>query len=194
MLKLIGGMLVLVSSSMIGFLVAGSYQHRPKILRNLQTSISMLETEINYGHSPLMEALKSIETKSDKEIRVLFFKTRKYLSARQGFTASEAWEKALAEFYNMSYISENDLEILTAFGKYLGTTDRQDQIKNIRLTLTNLRQQEMLALDEKQKNEKLWKYLGVLSGLMVFLLLLKEMMEKDQKKVLAEHQLKKSRN
>jgi stage III sporulation protein AB len=58
-----------------------------------------------------------------------------------------------------------------AFGKYLGSTDKQDQIKNIKLALNNLRQQEVTSIEEKQKNEKLWKYLGVLSGLMIFLLL-----------------------
>ena len=95
----------------------------------------------------------------------------KNLSSREGLTTDEVWEKALKDFYNSSYITEIDNEILMAFGKYLGSTDKKDQIKNIRLTLTNLRQQEILSIEEKQKNEKLWKYLGVLSGLMIFLLL-----------------------
>lgn len=171
MIKLIGGVLVLISSSMIGFLVANSYQHRPKVLRNLQVAISMLETEISYSNSPLVEALKNVGRKSDKDISEFFLKTAKNLSSREGLTAGEAWEKALREFHSNSCIMESDLEILMAFGRYLGSTDRNDQIKNIRLALANLRQQEILAIEEKQKNEKLWKYLGVLSGLMVFLLL-----------------------
>ena len=70
-----------------------------------------------------------------------------------------------------SYIAENDYEILIAFGKYLGSTDKQDQIKNIRLAMNNLRQQELSSIQEKEKNEKMWRYLGVLSGIMVVLLL-----------------------
>lgn len=169
--KLAGGLMVIISCSMIGFLMAGYYQTRPKILRNLQTAISMLETEINYGHSPLPEALRNIAQKSDKEVSKLFLNAMKYISERSGLTASEAWEKALADFSPDSSLITVDIEILTNFGKYLGVTDIQDQIKNIKLTLTQLRQQEVYAMEEKQKNEKMWKYLGVLSGIMVFLLL-----------------------
>ncbi|RKL64230.1 stage III sporulation protein AB [Thermoanaerobacteraceae bacterium SP2] len=169
--KLVGGTMVIISCSMIGFLVAGYYQIRPKILRNLQTAISMLETEINYGRSPLPEALKNIAEKCDKEVSELFMNTMKYLSERSGLTAGEAWEKALEAYAPNSNLNRGDFEILSAFGKYLGATDIQDQIKNIKLTLTHLRQQEVAALEERQKNEKLWRYLGVLSGIMIFLLL-----------------------
>ncbi len=156
-LKMIGGATVVISCSIIGFIIADNFKYRPKTLRDLQVALSMLETEINYGHSTLPEALRSISRKCEKDV--------------DGFTACEAWEKALNKFYSNSYITKNDYEILIAFGKYLGFTDKKDQIKNIKLTVDNLKQQEILALEEKQKNEKLWKYLGILSGLMIFLLL-----------------------
>jgi stage III sporulation protein AB len=171
LLKMIGGIMVIISCSMIGFLMAGSYCQRPRVLRNLETALSMLETEINYGHSPLPEALESISKKCEKEVSSLFLKTAKIMRLREGLTADEAWEKTLKEFSCSSFLSNSDIEILVSFGRYLGSTDREDQIKNIKLTLTNLKQQEKIALEEKQKNEKLWKYLGVLSGIMVFLLL-----------------------
>lgn len=170
-LKLIGGTMVIISSSMIGFIIAGNFKNRPNTLRNLQVALSMLESEINYGHSPLPQALISISKKCDKDVARLFDSTAKNLTSRKGLTASEAWEKSLEEFFTNSYITETDYEILMAFGKYLGSTDKQDQIKNIRLALNNLRQQEINSIHEKQKNEKMWKYLGVLSGIMIFLLL-----------------------
>jgi stage III sporulation protein AB len=169
--KLVGGILVIFSCTIIGFTVAGLYQQRPKILRNLQTALSMLETEINYGRSPLPEAMKSISGRCEKEVADLFLKTTKYLSAREGYTAGEAWEKALKDFSFNAGLRDGDIEILSAFGKYLGASDRDDQVRNIKLALESLRQQEMTAIEEKRKNERLWKYLGVLTGLMVFLLL-----------------------
>ena len=170
-LKLVGGIMVILSSSMIGFIVASNYKKRPATLRNLQVALSMLESEINYGHLPLPQAFKSISRKCDKDVAELFASVAQHLSSRSGLTASEAWEKSLKEFFLNSYIAENDYEILIAFGKYLGSTDKQDQIKNIRLTLNNLKQQEISSIQEREKNEKMWKYLGVLSGIMIFLLL-----------------------
>jgi len=170
-LKLIGGIMVVLSSSMIGFIIAGNFKNRPNILRNLQVALSMLESEINYGHLPLPQALKSISKKCDKNVAELFAQVAQNLSSRNGLTANESWEKSLKEFFSNSYIVQNDYEILMAFGKYLGSTDKQDQIKNIRLALNNLRQQEISSIQEKEKNEKMWRYLGVLSGIMIFLLL-----------------------
>jgi len=171
-LKMIGGIMVVVSSSMIGFIIAGNFKNRPNVLRNLQVALSMLESEINYGHSPLPQALKSISKKCEEDVAELFALASKNLSSRNGFTASEAWEKSLKEFFTNSYIAENDYEILMAFGKYLGSTDKQDQIKNIRLALNNLRQQEISSIQQKEKNERMWRYLGVLTGIMIFLLLI----------------------
>ena len=170
-IKMLGGALVILSSTMIGFLVAGSFHYRPKILRDLQVALSMLETEIGYGHSPLPEALESISKKCDADVAKLFSKAKTHISSKEGCTPDEAWQKALNDFYTDTHLLETDMEVLSSFGRYLGSTDRQDQLKNIKLTLTNLKQQEIIALDEKSKNEKLWKYLGVLSGTMVFLLL-----------------------
>ncbi|MCR4430724.1 MAG: stage III sporulation protein SpoIIIAB [Tepidanaerobacteraceae bacterium] len=169
--KFSGGLMVIISCSMIGFIIAGYYQKRLQILKSLQATISMLETEINYGHSPLPEALRNIVQKGDKEVSKLFLNTMKYISDGSGYTADEAWEKALKGFIFDSNLNNEDIKILTNFGKYLGATDLQDQIKNIKMTLTRLHQQETAAVEEKQKNEKMWKYLGVLSGIMVFLLL-----------------------
>ena len=78
---------------------------------------------------------------------------------------------ALKDFSMNTALKQVDIEILSAFGKYLGSTDRDDQIKKIELAIAGLKQQETIALEEKIKNEKLWKYLGVLSGIMFFLLL-----------------------
>lgn len=170
-IKLLGGALVMLSSSMIGFLVANSFHYRPRLLRDLQLALSMLETEIDYGHSPLPEALENISKNVDSNVAKLFTLAKKYLTSKEGLAPNEAWERAIHDYYPDSHLAEADMEILRNFGKYLGFTDRQDQLKHIRLALTTLKQQERIAMEEKDKNEKLWKYLGVLSGIMVFLLL-----------------------
>jgi len=169
--KLLGGILVIFSCSAIGFYVAASYNYRLKTLKNLQIALAMLETEINYSLSPLPEALKNTAKKIEKDVSDLFEKTASYLSGGEGYTAGEAWEMALSNLSQNACLRDNDLEILSAFGQYLGITDRDDQIKNIKLTRDLLKQQEVLALEEKKKNEKVCRYLGVLTGIMVFLLL-----------------------
>ncbi|KXG78170.1 hypothetical protein AN618_05620 [Fervidicola ferrireducens] len=171
MLKLVGSALVIFSCTMIGLIMAGYYQHRPKALRNFQTALSMLETEIDYGQSPLPEALNNVSKRCDPTISMFLRKVRQLLLSMEGYTASEAWEISLNEFKSQIPLNDSDFEILTSFGKYLGSSDKEDQIRNLKLTLSQLKQQENLAVEEKNKNEKLWKYLGVLTGLTLVLLL-----------------------
>ncbi|HHY03859.1 MAG TPA: stage III sporulation protein AB [Thermoanaerobacterales bacterium] len=170
-LKLIGGAMVILSCSMIGFIIAASYKQRPDTLRNLQAALSMMESEINYGQTPMPEALSRVAKNCEGEVSELFRKTKTHITSHSGFTPSEGWEMALKDFSMNTALKQVDIEILSAFGKYLGSTDRDDQIKKIELAIAGLKQQETIALEEKIKNEKLWKYLGVLSGIMFFLLL-----------------------
>ncbi|MCG0274974.1 MAG: stage III sporulation protein AB [Thermosediminibacteraceae bacterium] len=169
--KILGSILVIFSSTMIGFTIAGFYKQRPRALRNFQIALSMLETEIDYGQSPLPEALNNVSKRCESSISMFLKRVRQLLLSLEGYTAGEAWEIALKEFKAQFPLNESDFEILAAFGKYLGSSDKDDQIRNLKLTLSQLKQQETLAIEERQKNEKLWKYLGVLSGLTVVLLL-----------------------
>jgi len=156
---------------MIGFIMAGYYQHRPKTLRNFQTAFSMLETEINYGQTPLPEALERVGNRCDPIISSFLKRVRELLLSLEGYTASEAWEISLNELRSQMPLNDSDFEILISFGKYLGSSDKEDQVRNLKMAMSQLKQQENLAVEEKNKNEKLWKYLGVLTGLTLVLLL-----------------------
>ena len=61
-LKLTGDAMVILCS-MIGFIIAASYKQRPDTLRNLQAALSMMESEINYGQTPMPEALSRVAKK-----------------------------------------------------------------------------------------------------------------------------------
>jgi len=170
--KVLGGILILASSSSIGFIIANYYNERPKLLRQLQNALSMLETEINFSNSPLPEALRNVALRCDKDVAFLFSKTREYINSMDGFTASEAWEKALKSYSKAKSLNETDFDILYAFGKYLGTSDREDQINKLKLAISQLKSQEVKAEEDKDKSERVWKYLGVMTGLLIVLLLL----------------------
>lgn len=171
MLKFAGSALVIFSCTMIGFIMAGYYQHRPKALRNFQTALSMLETEINYSQSPLPEALDHVSRRCDPVVSSFLKRVRQLLLSMEGYTASEAWEISLNELKSQIPLNDSDYEILSFFGKYLGSSDKEDQIKNLKLAMSQLKQQEDIAIEEKNKNEKFWKYMGILIGLTLVLLL-----------------------
>lgn len=171
LIKIIGVIIVVSSSSYIGFLIADYYRDRPKQLKGLHTSLQMLETEILYLSTPLPNALKTISEKCDKKINLLFKITADILDKQQGYTAGECWETAVNKYYKNSAINNKDKNILLSLAHYLGETDKENQLKKIKFTLSELKKQEEEAEEIRKKNEKIWRYIGVLTGISIVLLI-----------------------
>lgn len=171
LVKLAGSILIIISSAWIGFLMGNYYRDRPRQLRELQSGLAMLETEIEYSQTPLPSALIRIAHRLNGPMKLIFAYAGELLMKKNGLTAHEAWSIAVNRLYHRSSLNREDCEILENFGSYLGNSDRNDQIKHLKLALTQLKDMEHTAEDERRKNERIWKYLGVLSGLMLVLLI-----------------------
>ncbi len=78
------------------------------------------------------------------------------------------WEDQVNN-YN-SYLNKEDKEIIKMFGKLLGKTDKNGQISEIELSRKFIEKQIEKAEDEKQKNVKLYRSLGVIIGFVIIII------------------------
>jgi len=170
--RLIGALLIIGVAGWSGLWVASIYRRRPQQLRSFQSALQMLDTEIVYGATPLPVALQKIGQAIEPAVGAVFRKAGKLLEKSCGYTAGEAWEKALGDEAENTALRSDDLIILKTFGEVLGASDRSEQHKNIVLTIQYLQKAEMEAEKEKEKNVRLWRYGGFLIGISVVLLLL----------------------
>ncbi|MBO8137305.1 MAG: stage III sporulation protein AB [Desulfotomaculum sp.] len=170
MLKLIGAALILCACACTGFSVARDYRRRPVELRLLQSALQMLETEISYGATPLPDALEQVGKRCESTVSSLFMITSQNLLKGEGITAGEAWEEALKKFHRKSSLKTSDLEVLRVLGSSLGISDREDQVKHLRLAREQLKIEAAKAEEEAAKNVKLYNYLGFLGGLTIILI------------------------
>jgi stage III sporulation protein AB len=168
--KLIGAAVLIGATSLIGFSLAADCAKRPRALRELQALMQMLENEMSYLSNLLSEAFNRIYSGSDSDTAILFREAANKLSTA-GITAAEAWERATEENYIKLSLNKEDKAILLAFGKMLGNSDLEGQLNNIRLVTSQLRHQEIKAEEMKRKNEKMYRSLGVLSGLAIAVVL-----------------------
>ena len=170
--KITGSLIILLASSFLGYVLSRDFSVRPQQLRELQGLLQMLETEISYMSNLLTDAFYKMHEARGNEISMLFKATADYLAANKGLNASEAWEKALKDNINKTALNREDEKILISFGKMLGKSDIEGQLKNIRLAMTQLGIQEKKAEELKAKNEAMYKKLGVLCGLALIIILL----------------------
>lgn len=170
--KIIGSLIVILSSTFLGFTLANECKNRPVQLRELQGLLQMFENQISYLSDVIAEAFERISRVRGSNICVFFSRTVELLKEDTALNAPQAWEKAVNENIKKTSLNPEDKEILLAFGKMLGSSELEGQIKNIRLTMTQLKLQEEKAEACRVKNEKMYRSLGILGGIAVVIVLL----------------------
>jgi len=171
-IKLIGGLIIILSSSLIGTLLANKYIIRTKILKTLRFSFQLLETEIIYGSTPLPYAFNNISLKIDKPWNTFFQEVSENLLMRKYFTMEEAWNSAMNNHLELSFLNKADIELIKNFGKVIGKSDTEDQKKHFLLMYAQLSRLEEEAETERKRNEKMYKSLGLLLGIAIYIILI----------------------
>lgn len=171
LIKTIGCLMIILSSSTLGFYYSRLYGERLNNLINFQHCIQILETEIIYAATPLPEALKEVYSKGNKKISYIFNEIRKYLINDKNSNVYDGFLYIVSELKESLCFKEEDIEIILSFGRSLGISNRVDQEKHFKVILLQLKNQQREAEEEKAKNGKMYKSLGVLIGFGIVLAL-----------------------
>lgn len=170
--KIMGSLIVILSCSFLGFILSRDCSRRPQQLRELQTLLQMFENQISYLSDVLTEAFERISRVGNSEAALIFGSAAEILKNDSSRSAASAWEQAVRQCIRRTALNREDEEVLVEFGRLLGSTDLEGQIKNIRLTMEALHLQENKAEESRNKNETMYKSLGILGGIAVVIVLL----------------------
>lgn len=170
MMKLLGAALVMVASTGLGLQIAKDYRERPRQLRALMNSLRLLQAEIEYSVTPLPLALSHVAKRSQSSVAPVFETAAERLEAGNA-SVLVAFQDGMTVNRPKAAFKPEDYEVIDEFVKTLGTSDRVHQSRQLQVTLTRLEGLEREAREAQRKNERLWQYLGILSGLLVVILL-----------------------
>lgn len=171
MIKMIGAILIFCSTTWFGYEAAKRYINRTKQIQSFRQALQTLEAEIMYGHMPLGEASQKIAEQLKEPISIHFLLFARKL-VDETYTVKKAWKESLNEIWHLTALKKAEYEILAQFGENLGRHDRQTEQKQIMLTMTHLKREEDDARDMQTRYAKMYRSLGVLSGLLIIVLLL----------------------
>ncbi|MFC7440953.1 stage III sporulation protein SpoIIIAB [Laceyella putida] len=172
MMKLIGGLLVLFTTSWLGFTLAGHVRERPKQIRQLRAYLALLQTEIEYGTRPLAEACANIAEHEDNEVSALFRASAHQLMKRDGSSTFECFKRAIDQEWRQTALQQAEQDVLLQLCQVLGTSDRHDQVHHLTMACNHLELEEKRARDEQDRSEKMYKTMGVLSGALLVILMI----------------------
>jgi stage III sporulation protein AB len=172
MLKLLGCIIILGSSSAAGFLYGESFKRRVADLNELQRVIYLLQSEIEYMSNTIPRALKEISNKTINPFSLLFNDISKLLFNNEVESVYEAFKITFnSNKYHLN-LNKEDINILFDLSKSLGDSDLSGQRKMFEFTLESIKKQIVLAEELMCKNLKVYRYLGVTLGSMVVIMLI----------------------
>lgn len=171
-LKIVGGLLVVSASGLLGILFSNRLSIRYKELNNLRRYMQMLETEVIYGATPLPAALRNISDKAEGLISRFFSTISDSLEDRSFYTVRDAWTYSAEAVLKDSSLDRADIELVKSFGNILGCSDREDQKKHFELFYLQIKHQESAAQEEINRSAKMYRSLGFLLGIAVVVVLI----------------------
>ncbi len=172
LLKIIVALILLFSSTTIGFLIAFRYSLRVKQIEYFISSLNSLENDILYYSTPLPIAMKRVSEKSHKSIAWIFEETWKRLSNKDGYSIDKTWHEVIYKNMDILSFSNEDIEIITCFAKELGLGNKETQNKHFQYTKSLLTEQKRKANKEKERNGRMYNRLGILLGLAIVIILI----------------------
>ncbi|HLR20446.1 MAG TPA: stage III sporulation protein AB [Tissierellaceae bacterium] len=163
--------IILLSSSVIGFLYANTFSKRAKNIMDLEYCIRILETEILAGNTPLPEALNNVYSKGKGDIAQIFYDINQDLLNEKRGDIYDSFLSLEIQLKNNYSFEQEDIETILFLGKILGKTNRLDQEKNFNFIKEQINELAVQANLEKEKNEKLYRSLGVVMGVGIIIIL-----------------------
>lgn len=170
-MKWIGALLLIIASTSIGLTISNRLEKRPKHIRQLESSLQLLEAEITYSQTPLQIAFQTIATQLPHPVNHFYYMLSEDMNLESDGDFTSHWEYRVDELGKRASYKKSEMEILKQFGHSLGQHDFLQQQKQIRLALTHLERELEEARDEHYKYSKLARSLGVLIGVFIVLLL-----------------------
>ncbi len=172
LLKIFASILIVSSTSLIGYCFGNRYSTRLENLLHLEQCIKILETEIVYGAVPLPEALTNVYIKGNKKVSFIFEEIRRNLLNNRDGDLLKSFKMVSNKLTEQLSFKETDVELFLSLGRLLGSSDRSDQEKNFKLILKQIEILKNEAKIEMDRNEKVYKNLGVLAGITIVIILL----------------------
>ena len=151
----------------IGNFKANQYINRLKELICIKSLLNIFENKIKFTQSTLEEIFNHIaENCSEKNIKNIFQELAK--------EKNNNIHKSLENTINRAEtnLNKEDKKILIDMGKVLGTTDIEGQVSNIKITSSFIDRQIEKAEQEKEKNVKMFRILGIVMGLTIIIILI----------------------
>lgn len=169
MIKVIGIILIMLSTSKIGFTLAARLDKRRNTLISLKEALAVLEGEVSFSHSSPTDAFFKL-SRRDTAMNEFFACIYNALVNEQMNLAC-AWTFAVKKFAARLCMTREDMDIMRDFCANFGKSDVENELKGIYNTTVRLNVQIGAAQNDCNANRRIYRSGGVMCGILIAILL-----------------------
>lgn len=162
MVKCFGLILIVLCGFGVGYYLSRRLKIRYDFLTAFKDFLSTLEINLRFKNTEIFSLVKS----SAPDMLKIFFKE----SRENNFQLY--WSDCVSGVPKSFALKNDDISLISEFGKLLGTTDIDGQINHINLYKELIDKNINNSFEELKAKSKLYKLLGIFAGLTIALLLL----------------------
>lgn len=171
-LKLLGSILVLGAGTAIGFSLARGCCERPRQISQLMHCLTALKSYIGYVSMPLPQALERCAAGVESPVGDFLRRAAGLLEENRQTSPIMAIQEALKQAEGELYFEAAELDILQALGANIGVLHHGEQENYLCLVQEQLDGIRLGAEAFRDRNCKVYRYLGLCSSLLIIIVML----------------------
>jgi len=171
-MKIIGCIMVVGSTSGMGFFFSNEMRCRIGNLKELRKLIGLLRGDIRYANTPLPEAIASITRRHKGSFDIFLNSVSTKLQELSGQTFAEVWKEAVNKELLDTSLSKKDKLHLIQFGENLGYLDKDMQMNVIDLFLSQLEEEIKEMTKAMKEKSYLYNSLGIMAGVFIVIVMI----------------------
>ena len=166
-IKIIISIVILFITSYIGIEMAGALKSREEILTDMITFLRLVQNEMMYMLNSLPTAYEMSRQRLNTELKNVLGA----ISLDMSKLGTGKVDASITNNINsIKSLNEYDKEIIISTLKNLGRSDLESQYNIIENGITIINKQIKEANEIKNKNSKVYKTIGVITGLMIVII------------------------
>ncbi len=166
--KLVVSVIIIILSGYIGMYKSKGLKTREYILKDMVTFLSLVENEIKYMMSILPNAYESSRQKLVTDLKFSIGQIVVDMLSKTSIIEIE--QSIVFNISKLNELTDYDKNVIVSILKNLGRSDLEGQINIIQNGIKVLENQIIEASEIKNKNSKLYKTVGIITGIMIVII------------------------
>lgn len=170
--KLLGGMLVLLSTTAIGGCLARQMREQERWMKEIKKVLMLLNGELTYNKTPLPEAFTLVGTRHGGQMQRFLLAIGDALRKQNGSGFLDCWKRESEHWLSNAPLNKEQKREFIDLGECFLGADAVARDNNIAFYLSRV-DNELEQLSKTVKDKAyLYRMLGVLGGMFLWILIL----------------------